>query len=61
MKLCTGVLGMTMMVFTLKAVSYIMFPEAYFRISSSISRELFNIFSWGVLGSFWSILLKGTL
>ena len=39
---------------------YIMFPGVHFRISSSISRELFNIFSWGVLGAFWSISFTGT-
>ena len=38
-----------------------MFPGAHFHISPSISRELFNIFSWGALGAFWSILFKGTI
>ena len=58
MKFSASVLGITMMVTTLKTVFYNMFPGAHFRISSSISRELFNIFFWGVLGAFWSILFK---
>ena len=43
----------------IKNCFYIMFPGAHFCISSSISRERFNIFSWGVLGAFWSISFTG--
>ena len=61
MKLCTGVFDITMMVTTLKAVFDIMFPGVHFRISSSISRELLKILSWGVLGAFSGILFKGAI
>ena len=61
MKLCTGVFDITMMVTTLKAVFDIMFTGVHFRISSSISRELLKILSWGVLGAFSGILFKGAI
>ena len=61
MKRCTGVLGITLMVTTLKTVFYIMFPGVHFCISSSISRELFDIFSRDVFGAFWSILFKNAI